>query len=73
MGCSVSSDARVGAIKPGITFLSQSYYHTVFHRVGLIWIDLNNTSKVDKQCYSCTDFETEVRRSKGPCQKDTMN
>lgn len=72
MGCLVSSDAIVGAIKPGITFLSQSYY-LVFYRLELIWIDLNNTSEVDKQCYSCIDFEIEVRGSEGACQKHTMN
>lgn len=81
MGCLVSSDAILGAIKLSITFLSQSYLLLVydnaiiivFHRLELIWIDLNNTSEVDKQYYSCVDFKTEVRSSKGACQKGAMN
>lgn len=45
----------------------------VFHRLELIWIDLNNTSEVDKQYYSCVDFKTEESSSQGACQKGTMN
>lgn len=81
MGCLVSSGALLGAIKLSITFLSQSYLLLVydktiiivFHTSELIWIDLNNTSEVDKQYYSCADFKTEVRSSQGACQKGTTN
>lgn len=71
MDCSVSSDAVLGAIKLSIKFLSQVYLLLVcdstiiieFHRLELIWIDLNNTSEVDKQYYCCIDFKIEVRSS----------
>lgn len=73
--------SSLGAIKLSTMFLSQSSLLLindntiviVFHRLELIWVDLNNTSGVDKQYYACVDFETEVRRCQEVCPKSMTN